>query len=141
MPISSPPLAIRLHRYGFLVSADLVAAGEALDRILPGGVANNPSPDQASRERELFRQFTFHLHRTVPEPHTNLVFLRGSAPVSPASFAAALWGLPFKARAILVLVCVEGFSPAEAAFVVDMPLSQTERFMAHGLVVLGAGRG
>lgn len=137
MPVSRLSLAVRLHRYGFLVSADLVAAGKLLGELTASRPADRHPCDAASRERELFRQFTGVLKRAVPEPRTNLCFAPMSPPISPASFAAALWGLSFIARATLVLVCVEGFSLAEAAFIVDMPLAQAEEFMVHGLIVLG----
>lgn len=137
MSASIIPLAIRLHRYGFLVSADLVAAGKLLDQLTADGPARESSSDAMSRERELFRQLTCLLRRAVPEPHTNLRFVRASYPISPASFAAALWGMSFTTRAILVLVCVEGFSLAESAFIVDMPLAQAEHFMAQAFNILG----
>lgn len=135
--VSLAPLAVRLHRYGFLLTADLVAVGHALNKLLPWAPANDEDGYWASRERELFRQLTCQLKRSAPKPATNLRSFTGSAPVSPASFAAALWGLPFTARAITLLVCVEGFSLAEAAFIVNLPLHSAEHFMARGLFALG----
>lgn len=136
MPVSKPTLAVRLHRYGFLLTADLVAAGSALNRILADAPANDADGQTSSRERELFRLFTAGLQQASPHAKTNLRHLPALAPASPASFAAALWGLPFPARAALILVCVEGFSLAEAAFILDLPLHRAEQCMLNGLFTL-----
>lgn len=137
MPASTLSLVVRLHRYGFLLTADVVSADSVLNKLLAEMPANDLEADMASRERELFRQYTFSLQSAAPQPNTNLHFLPTSAPASPASFAAALWGLPFTARALIILVCVEGFSLAEAAFIVNLPLNRAEHFMLDGLFRLG----
>lgn len=135
MPVSDLPLAVRLHRYAFLVSADLITAGTLVDQ-LPVVLQGDASlAVRRSQERELFRQLTGLLRCTAPEAQTNLVFVNASSPVSPASFAAALWGMPFTTRAILVLLCVEGFSLADTAFIVNMPLSQAEQSVARAFAV------
>lgn len=139
MPDSDTSLARRLHRYGFLLTADMVAVNSLLDAFLSGAPANDATPHEASLARETFRQFTALLRQSLPSVRTNLRFIPAAAPVSPASFAAALWGLPFSARAILVLVCVEGFSLAEAAFIADMPLWHADHFMTTGLFALRPG--
>ncbi|AZU02834.1 hypothetical protein X907_0286 [Glycocaulis alkaliphilus] len=139
MPVSKLPLAIRLHRYGFLLTADLAAAGIVLGRLLADTPANDPDAQLTSTERELFRQFTSRLQHASPVANTNLRSFPASAPASPASFAAALWGLPFTARASLILVCVEGFSLAETAFILDLPLHRAEQSMLSGLFTLQPG--
>ena len=136
-PVSTAPLAVRLHRYGFLLTADLMTIEYVLRGLLSGAPANDRETHTTSQERELFRQLTVQLKHSVPTPATNLCFLTACAPVSPASFAAAVWGLPFTARAIILLVCVEGFSLAEAEFIVDLPLHSAEQFMTRGLFALG----
>ncbi|WP_429910750.1 hypothetical protein [Glycocaulis sp.] len=136
MSISKLPLAVRLHRYGFLLSADLVSAGRALNALLAATPANDTLTHTASRERELFRRLTCELQQARPRPKTNLRILPSSVPVSPASFAAALWGLPFTARATVLLVCVEGYSLTEAAFIVNLPLHRAEDFMLSGISAL-----
>lgn len=138
MPIPHHSLVRRLHRYGFLVTADIAAAGRVLDRLSSRDITSATSGPALSRDREMFRQFTGDLKSQSPSAQTNLRFLPASAPISPASFAAALWGLPFTPRAIVVLVCVEGFSLAEAAFIAGLPLARAEHFMLYGLLAFGA---
>lgn len=141
MPSPGLPIAVRLHRYGFLVTADVNLAGHSLaglESILPANDGGHEARTSTSRERELFLQLTRRLRHGQDHPHTNLLFLRRSTPVSPASFAAALWGMPFTARAVLVLVCVEGFSLAEAAFITELPLNRATHLMRLGLKEMGA---
>lgn len=137
MHMSVLPLTVRLHRYGFLLTADMAAAGRVLDALVAHAPANDPEEHTSSRERELFRQFTASLKQQAPTPHTNLRFLPAASPVSPASFAAALWGMPFTVRSVILLVCVEGFCLAEAAFIANMPLCNAEHSMERGLFALG----
>jgi len=138
MLIPDHSLARRLHRYGFLVTADIAAAGRVLDRLAVRDTTKTTAGPTFSRDREIFRQFTGDLKSQAPSAQTNLRFMPASAPISPASFAAALWGLPFTSRAIVVLVCVEGFSLAEAAFIAGLPLARAEHFMLYGLLAFGA---
>jgi|GEM_PF-2120081 len=86
----------------------------------------------------MFRQFTGDLKSEAPSARTNLRFMPAAAPISPASYAAALWGLPFTSRAVVVLVCVEGVSLAEAAFIAGTPLARAEHFMLYGLLAFGS---
>jgi DNA-directed RNA polymerase specialized sigma24 family protein len=120
-----------LRRYGRLMTGDTAIADKVLLRMLAEA---RPRPGGGSVFRlKLYRALTGALAIEAQIVSPALASIARGAPCSDGALAAAACALPFVERAVLGLVAVEGFKPAEAALILKMPAMLVERSLNSAL--------
>jgi hypothetical protein len=120
-----------LRRYGRLMTGDTTIADKVLLRML-AEARPKPSGGIVFRLR-LYRAFTGALAIEARIVSPALASISRGALRSDGALAAAACALPFVERAVLGLVTVEGFKPAEAAAILKMPVTLVERSLKSAL--------
>ncbi|MGX6648756.1 hypothetical protein ACWCOP_12535 [Maricaulaceae bacterium MS644] len=120
-----------LRRYGRLMTGDTTIADKVLLRML-AEVRPAPSGGPVFRLK-LYRAHTGALALHAQTVSSALASNSRGALRSDGALAAAACALPFVERAVLGLVTVEGFTPAEAGAILKMPVVLVERSLKSAL--------
>ena len=120
-----------LRRYGRLMTGDTKIADTVLLRLL--AEARPAGSGGPVFRLKLYRAFTGALAIEAQMVSPALASISRGAPRSDGALAAAACALPFVERAVLGLVTVEGFKPAEAAAILKMPVALVERSLKSAL--------